>query len=150
MVLAENSNFIKSLYPTHRLGLGGALGSGRQWISWIHLDDVVRTVQFLVQPDCTVANGPVNVTTPHAVRQAALSRCLSEAVGAPRIPFGLPPTPGFVPRLLLGSARVTIVLDGQRVMPQKLLDAGFQFKYAKLEDALYAIYGRRPSPPAYD
>ncbi|TPP66729.1 Sugar nucleotide epimerase [Fasciola gigantica] len=150
VVLAKDSNFIKSLYPSHRVGLGGALGSGQQWISWVHLDDVVRVVQFLIQPDCPVVSGPVNVTTPHAVRQAALSRCLSEAIGAPCLPFGAPPTPSFVPRLLLGPYRATLVLDGQRVIPQKLLDAGFQFKYALLEDALHAIYGRRPSPPAYD
>ncbi|VDP74505.1 unnamed protein product [Echinostoma caproni] len=150
VVLAKDSNFIKSLYPSHRLGLGGALGTGRQWISWIHLDDVVRIVQFLLEPNCSVPVGPVNATSPNAVRQAALSRCLSEAIGAPRLPFGAPPAPAFVFRALLGSDRATLVLDGQRVIPKKLLDARFQFRYTRLEDALQAIFGRKPSPPAYD
>ncbi|KAF8561372.1 hypothetical protein P879_08096 [Paragonimus westermani] len=150
VVLARNSNFVKALYPTHRVGLGGPVGSGRQWISWIHLDDVVRIVNFLLQPTCIIASGPVNTTAPHACRQAALARAFCEALNAPKLPFGPPATPSFVAKLMLGSERATLLLDGQNVIPEKLLDVGFRFKYPRLEDALEAVFGRRPTPVPQD
>ncbi|KAF5399190.1 Multidrug MFS transporter [Paragonimus heterotremus] len=146
VVLARNSNFVKALYPTHRLGLGGPVGSGRQWISWIHLDDVVRIVNFLLQPTCLVAPGPVNTTAPQACRQAALARAFCEALDAPKLPFGPLATPSFVAKLMLGSERATLLLDGQNVIPEKLLEAGYRFKYPRLEDALEVVFGRRPAP----
>ncbi|OON19584.1 TIGR01777 family protein, partial [Opisthorchis viverrini] len=145
VVLAENSNFVKSLYPSHRVGLGGPIASGRQWISWIHLDDVVRIVQYLLDPESSVPVGPVNATAPFACRQDAVSKAFSEAVNAPNLPFGPIRTPAFVAKLILGSDRSTLLLEGQRVVPQKLLDAGFNFKYPRLEDALEAIFQRRPT-----
>lgn len=145
VVLSENSNFVKSLYPSHRVGLGGPIASGRQWISWIHLDDVVRIVQYLLDPESSVPVGPVNATAPFACRQDAVSKAFSEAVNAPNLPFGPMHTPAFVAKLILGSDRSTLLLEGQRVVPQKLLDAGFNFKYPRLEDALEAIFQRRPT-----
>ncbi|TGZ66821.1 hypothetical protein CRM22_005114 [Opisthorchis felineus] len=145
VVLAENSNFVKSLYPSHRVGLGGPVASGRQWISWIHLDDVVRIVQYLLDPESSVPVGPVNATAPFACRQEAVSKAFSEAVNAPSLPFGPIRTPAFVAKLILGSDRSTLLLEGQRVVPKKLLDAGFNFKYPRLEDALEAIFQRRPT-----
>lgn len=146
VVLAKDSHFIQSLYMTHRIGLGGPMGSGRQWISWIHVDDLIRVIKFLLQPNTNIKNGPINATSPHPVRQVDMSRALSEALNAPHIPFGPITTPEFVFKLLLGRDRATLVLDGQKVFPQKLLELGFVFRYPRLEDALEAIFDRRPKP----
>lgn len=145
VVLAKNSGFIKALYPSHRVGLGGPVGSGLQWISWVHLEDVIRVINTLLTGELPIANGPINITSPYPCRQFALSKAFSEAIGAPKIPCSPLTTPAFVGRLMLGHDRATLLLDGQRVIPRKLLDSGFQFKYAHLEDALESMFQRRPS-----
>lgn len=123
------------------------MGSGRQWISWIHLTDVVRIVERLIEDNAAIPPGPVNTVAPNAVRQAALSRAFMEAVQAPKLPLvSSLATPEFVFRLLMGSDRAPLVLEGQRVVPKKLLDAGFEFHYPRLEDAFEETFGRRPGP----
>ncbi|CAL8100088.1 unnamed protein product [Calicophoron daubneyi] len=140
VVLARDSAFIRSIYPSHRFGFGGPVGNGHQWISWIHLEDVTRIVEYLLKPDCPVPVGPVNATAPNAIRQAAFSKAFTEAIKAPSLPFGPIKTPSVAVKLLLGAERATLVLDGHQVIPKKLLDAGFKFKYPRAEDALQAIF----------
>ncbi|CAH8615542.1 unnamed protein product, partial [Dicrocoelium dendriticum] len=150
VVLAKDSGFVKALYPSHRFGLGGPVGSGQQWISWVHLEDLIRVMNMLLTREHPIPSGPINLTAPYPCRQFALSKAFSEAIDAPKLPYGPLTTPAFVGRLMLGGDRATLLLEGQRVIPKKLLDSGFQFKYSRLEDALESLFKRRPSAVPID
>lgn len=117
-----------------RLFVGGPLGSGRQWVPWIHLDDVVGLVLFALEHEAL--DGPVNVTAPHPVRNRELAQTLGRVL---RRPAALP-VPALVLRLLLGEMSM-MLLTGQRALPEAALRAGYGFRYAELEPALRAVYG---------
>ncbi|MGH8971043.1 MAG: TIGR01777 family oxidoreductase [Actinomycetes bacterium] len=119
------------LLPIFRLGLGGRLGSGRQWWSWVALHDYVRAVRFLVDHD--ELSGPVNVTSPQPVTNAEATVALGRAVHRPAVMW----VPGFALRLPLRDFAEDL-LGGQRVVPQRLLDAGFAFDRPELEQAIRA------------
>ncbi len=112
-----------------RLGLGGPLGSGRQYLPWIHLEDVVGAVLFAL--DTPTLAGPVNATVPNPPTQAEFARALGRAVGKPAVL----PAPAFVLRLLLGE-KADIVLKGQRALPNVLRANGYKFKFTELDKAL--------------
>jgi uncharacterized protein (TIGR01777 family) len=105
--------------PLFRLGLGGALGSGRQWQSWITREDEVRAILFLLTAEVA---GPVNLTSPHPVRQKDLARALGRALHRPSIL----PVPGFALRLVLGAFSSEVVAS-QRVLPRVLEQSGFSW-----------------------
>ncbi len=121
-----------SLPPTmlpFRFFLGGPLGSGQQWWSWIHLQDEVRALHFLLtHPQ---ASGPFNLTAPHPVTNREFALTLGQVMGRP----AFLPTPGWLLRLTLGEL-ADLLLKGQRVLPKRLLDLGFQFAFPTLEMAL--------------
>ncbi len=120
--------------PT-RLFVGGPIGSGRQWVPWIHLDDQVRAIRFLLDmPDLA---GPFNLVAPHSVRFSDFTRTLARVLGRP---YYLP-VPGFAVRLVLGELSM-IVLEGQKAVPARLVEAGFAFRFGQLEGALRHLYGR--------
>lgn len=144
VVLARDAPFLSSLYNAHRMGLGGPIGSGKQWLSWIHLADLVDLFYFLITQPTVAGSDAFNGTAPNPVRQAAFSRALSESLGAPMA--GCVRTPSVVMRLLLGGDRAAMALEGQRVLPERALSQGFQFRFPTLESTLEDIYGRRPSP----
>lgn len=116
------------LYP-FRLYLGGPIGSGKQWISWIHIQDEVNAIRFLLEND--TASGTFNLTAPNPVTNAQFGRTLAEVIGKP---FWAP-IPGFAIKLLYGEMS-TVVLEGQYVLPERLLKLGFHFKYKELRPAL--------------
>ena len=119
-----------------KLGAGGPLGSGRQYWPWIHVDDWVRLVRWaIVTPALT---GPVNITSPFLSPNAEFARRLGRAMHRP----AFLPTPGFALRLMLGEMADGLLLSGQRAVPAKVLDAGFAFRYPRLDDALAALFGR--------
>ncbi|VDD75168.1 unnamed protein product [Mesocestoides corti] len=150
VVLSKNGGALSSMYWPHRLGLGGPVGNGRQWFSWIHIDDLVNLVCFLItDPSSESLTGPINATSPNPVRQYAFSRALSESVGAPPL-GGRLPTPPFVIRAMMGRERAPLLLEGQRVLPVKAQAAGFKFAFPTLEAALENIYGKRPGPVPID
>ena len=112
------------------MGLGSIIGDGAQIISWIHLDDLVNAVVFLLnKPELS---GPFNVTSPQPGSQAQFARILAKAMRRPLF-FKMPV---FLIRLLFGEMGECLLLKGQRVIPKRLLDAGFQFRYPTLEKAL--------------
>jgi len=115
------------------LFIGGPLGSGKQWYSWIHQQDWIDAVLFLLKEPST--QGIFNLTAPEPVTNAEFGRTLAWII---RRPY-LVPAPAFALRLALGKMS-TVVLDGQRVVPNRLLDSGFKFKYPKLHDALENIF----------
>lgn len=133
VVLARDGGALPRIAMPVRMGLGGPLGSGRQMLSWIHLDDEVRAIRFLIERDDLC--GAFNLTAPDARSNAGFGRELAKALHRP---FWMP-TPALVMRMMLGEA-ADLVLTGQRVTPRSLLDAGFEFRHAKLETALMDIY----------
>ena len=130
VVLKKSDGMLKKLYPSFYLGLGSIIGDGAQIISWIHLDDLVNAVVFLLnKPELS---GPFNVTSPQPGSQAQFARILAKAMRRPLF-FKMPV---FLIRLLFGEMGECLLLKGQRVIPKRLLDAGFQFRYPTLEKAL--------------
>lgn len=135
LVLGRDGGALEKMLPPFRLGLGGPIGSGRQWISWIHMDDEVGAILHLL--DHEQLQGPFNLTAPHPCTNATFSRTLGQVLGRPA--FCRVPAP--LMRLLLGEAS-ELVLKGQRVVPVRLLESGYAFRYPTLEAALARVLGR--------
>lgn len=131
---AEGGALARMLLP-FELGLGGRIGAGRQWMSWIHLDDLVGLIIHAIAVE-TVA-GAMNGTAPAPVRNGEFARALGHALHRP----ALLPVPGFVLRLALGQLAEEVLLGGQRVLPQKAAETGYQFLYPTLGAALQEIVG---------
>src|SRR3990172_1224071 len=129
LVLSLQGGLFPVILLPFRLFVGGPLGSGRQGFSWIHAEDHRRALRFLVENPR--ARGVYNVTAPEPVSNAELGRQVSRAL---RRPYWFP-TPAPLLRLVLGE-KATLVLDGQRVVPQRLLEAGFEFRHPTLGAAL--------------
>lgn len=137
-IVARDSELMRRLLLPFRLGLGGRLGNGRQWFSWVAVEDVVGALAFLLEHD-TLA-GPVNVVAPRAVTNREFTHALAQALRRP----ALFPVPAFALRLAFGRALADeAVLSDQRVVPARLLEAGYRFQHATIEDALAAHLGRR-------
>jgi uncharacterized protein (TIGR01777 family) len=130
VALGRGQGALEKMLPAFRLGLGGRLGSGRQWISWISLEDVVAAIEFAVKTP-TLA-GPVNMTSPNPVRNAEFVRALGRQLNRPAIL----PAPAFALRLALGEMADEALLTSTRALPAKLLDAGFRFAHPTLDEAL--------------
>mgnify|MGYP000238801476 CR=1 FL=1 len=132
LVLGKNGGVLDKLVPVFKKYLGGPLGSGEQWFSWIHVDDLIEAVVFLIRnPDL---RGPINICSPYPVRQKEFSRSLDQALNRPSF-FRIP---GFILRLILGEV-ATVLVNGQKVYPARMLAAGFNFKYPRIEEALSQI-----------
>jgi len=134
IVLGPGGGALASMLPAFRAGLGGPMGSGRQWVAWIHLADLVEVLATALG-DERVA-GPLNATAPAPVTNADLSRELGRALHRPAFLRA----PGFGLKLLLGEAAGAL-LGGQRVEPARLRGLGFQWRFASLEAALADILG---------
>ncbi len=135
VVLTPKGGVLAPFVLQNKLFAGGPLGSGRQWISWIHMQDLVRAINFLLERED--AAGVLNVTSPNPVTNAEFGRAVSRAMHRP---YWLP-APAFMLRLVLGEMS-TLVLDGQRVLPKRLLEMGFSFEYGELRKALEDLLGR--------
>jgi uncharacterized protein (TIGR01777 family) len=138
MVLGHGGALAR-LLPPFRLGAGGRLGSGRQWMSWIHIDDVAGLILFAMENAAgTPLSGAVNATAPHPVTNDEFTRRLAAALQRPAI-F---PVPAFALKLLFGEMS-EVLLDSQRVLPAAALAAGFHFQYPDLSAALESILAAR-------
>jgi uncharacterized protein len=135
IVLGRRGGALSQMVPLFRKGLGSALGSGNQWFSWIHEQDLVNSFLFLL--DQKGLSGPVNFTSPGPVTNRAFTKALGKALGRSTI---LPAVPGFVLKMLKGEFG-TVLLKGQRVIPKKLLDAGFRFQFPDIQAALIDLVG---------
>ena len=131
VVLGHGGGALAQMLLPFRLGVGGRLGTGKQWMSWIALNDLVSLIEFAITN--TVLSGPVNAVAPNPVTNAVFTRELAAALHRPAI-F---PVPAFALKILFGEMS-QILLGGQRVIPQVALRAGFQFRFAKLGEALHA------------
>jgi len=136
IVLSPAGGALKKLLPLFRFGLGGRMGSGRQWQSWISIDDQVGAIAFLLTADIS---GPVNLTAPTPVTNSEFTKVLAQALSRP----ALLPIPSFGPRLLLGRDLADALLfTGQRVLPDRLTEAGFAFEHSTLAEAFASLLRR--------
>jgi len=136
----EGGAFPKQVMP-FKFFAGGPVGSGKQWYPWIHIDDQVRAIQFLIADD--KASGAFNLTAPNPVTNKEFGQILGEVMGKPAIM----PAPGFTMKTVFGEMSI-ILLEGQRAIPQKLIDLGFKFKYATAQEALRALLGAQTATAA--
>ena len=126
IVLSQDGGALKRMLPFFRFGLGGPVGSGRQWWSWVSLVDVVSAYRVAVAGDVA---GPVNLAAPNPVTSRQFAKALGRAL---RRPAALP-APSFAVRLLFGEKGDEVLLFGQRALPARLLDAGFEFSAPTIE-----------------
>ncbi len=135
IVLAADGGALPVMLKPFRMGLGGPMGSGRQYFPWIHLEDLASAIIFLLEhPD---VSGPVNAVAPDPPRQKDFARALGRACGKSAVM----PVPGFALRLMLGE-KGEMLLAGQRAVPRALRARGFKFKHTELDDALAELVPR--------
>jgi uncharacterized protein len=132
VVLGEKEGALPRIVLPYKWWIGGTIGSGEQWLSWIHIKDVSRIIEFLIKNDSI--SGPVNFTSPHPSRMREFGQTIGKVLGRPH----WLPVPNFSLKLLLGEMSM-LVLEGQKVLPEKLQNAGFEFSFSHLEDALIDI-----------
>jgi uncharacterized protein (TIGR01777 family) len=136
VVLACRGGILPRMALPFRLFVGGRLGSGRQWMSWIAIDDVVAALRFIIERDDLA--GPVNLTSPEPVTNGEMAAAIGRALHRP----AAVPVPAFGPRLVLGREMADeLLFVSQRVRPQVLIDAGYPFRYPGVDEALTAAFG---------
>ena len=136
IVLGLGGGALAQMLAPFKWFVGGALGAGKQWLSWVHVDDVVRALLFAI--DDARVEGPFNVTAPEPVDMDEFAKALGRAMGRPSAMR----VPSFALRAALGKGLAEVLLTGQRALPRRLLDLGFTFRYARLDAALGAIFPR--------
>jgi uncharacterized protein len=136
VVLSAHGGALAKMLTPFRLGLGGVIGDGAQWMSWIALDDVIGAIRHALTTDAL--RGPLNVVAPAPVTNAEFTRTLGRALGRPT----LVPLPAFAARLALGEMADELLLASQRAVPARLQASGYRFRYPTLDDALRAVLGR--------
>lgn len=136
VVLSTKGGALAKMMPPFLIGAGGNLGSGKQYMSWISLDDVVEVISFAIQND--KISGPVNAVAPNPVTNAEFTKDFGKAIGRPTI-F---PVPAFGVQLLFGQMADEMLLTGAKVLPSKLESAGFKFRYPQLPEALKHALGK--------
>ncbi len=125
---------LSKLFPSFYLGLGGFIGNGQQWISWIDRDDLIELIIFIIFN--SKIYGPVNATAPNPVTNAEFSLSFARTIGRPCI-FKIP---SFILKAIFGQMADEIMLKGQKILPQKALNNGFEFRYPDIETSLQKIF----------
>lgn len=133
VILSRDGGALPKMLPPFRMGVGGRIGNGRQWMSWVHVADVVGAIEHAL--DNPSVTGPVNVVGPNPAMNAEFTRTLARALHRPAI-F---PMPAFAARLAFGEMGDALLLASQRVEPAKLVESGYQFRFPRLESALENI-----------
>ncbi|HWY59352.1 MAG TPA: TIGR01777 family oxidoreductase [Terriglobales bacterium] len=136
VVLSRSGGALQAMLFPFRMGVGGKMGSGRQWMSWIDIDDVAGAIQHVLQSD--TLRGPVNVVAPNPVRNVEFTKTLASVLSRPAI-F---PMPAFAAHLVFGQMADELLLASQRVEPAKLLGSGYAFQKPGLKAALETILKR--------
>ena len=133
IILSPDGGALARMVPPFRLGLGGPMGNGRQWMSWIAIDDIVGGIEHAIATGSL--NGPVNFTSPDPVRNADFAHALGAVLHRPAVI----PLPAFALRLAFGEMADVALLASQRVLPTKLLASGYVIRHTKIEAALETI-----------
>jgi len=132
IVLSEKGGALERMLPPFKLGLGGRIGSGEHWMSWIHVEDAIGLIEFALQQQSLA--GPLNLTAPNPVKNSEFTTALGKALSRP----AFLPIPVAALRLLFGEM-AEILVTGQRVLPTAALKARYQFRYSQLAGALQSI-----------
>jgi uncharacterized protein len=130
IVLGKRGGALQQMLPLYKYGLGSPLGSGKQWFSWVHEQDLVNIFLFLINHDEIV--GPINCVSPQPVRNRDLTKAIGQVLRTPTLPFGVP---GFVIRLVLGEFG-NVLLKGQKVIPRRLATFNFPFQFRTINEGL--------------
>jgi uncharacterized protein len=133
VVLTPSGGALAKMLPPFRLGLGGRVGSGDQYVSWIEMGDIIRAMLYLLDNAHEV--GPVNLTAPTPVTNRELAKTLGRVLGRPAVV----PVPAFALRMAFGAEGAEMLQSGQRVLPARLRSAGFHFSFETLEPALRSL-----------
>ncbi|WP_423801296.1 TIGR01777 family oxidoreductase [Neobacillus sp. SAB-20_R2A] len=133
IVLDQAEGALPKIALPYKSFIGGPIGTGKQWMSWIHIDDVVKAILFIIENE--TIQGPVNFTAPNPVTMNEFGQVLSKVLKRPN----WLPVPSIALKTLLGEMS-TLVVDGQRVLPNKLLESGYTFQYPDLKPALKNIF----------
>jgi uncharacterized protein (TIGR01777 family) len=133
LVLGKEGGALEKMQMPFKLGLGATLGNGKQWMSWIHIEDVIRIIVYLIQHPHL--SGAFNLTTPEPVTNSVFTHQLAKNLKRPSILT----LPNFIVKMLFGEMANALLLQGQKVIPEKLTHAGYSFKFPKLADALEDI-----------
>lgn len=133
IVLSSTGGALKRMLPPFKLGAGGRLGTGRQYMSWISLEDMIAIIRYLVE-DSTLS-GPINLVSPNPVTNKEFTMTLGSVLNRPTFM----PIPSLAAKMLFGEMADALLLASARVMPTKLIDAGYEFKYPTLRPALESI-----------
>ncbi len=136
MVLSAAGGALKKMLTPFRLGVGGRIGSGRQWMSWIELDDLVAAIDFCLEHEAL--GGPVNLVSPHPVTNLQFTQALGAALHRPTVM----PMPAFAARLVFGELADALLLSSLRARPARLAESGFEFRHGSLAAALEHQLGR--------
>lgn len=134
IVLDKDEGALPQMALPFKFFVGGPLGNGKQWNSWIHINDEVRAIKFLIQNE--QLNGVFNLTAPNPVTNAEMSRAIAKAINKPSFITA----PAFALKSILGEMADELLLHGLKVLPQRLADAGFEFKYNSIDMALGDIF----------
>ncbi|QOR67082.1 TIGR01777 family protein [Cytobacillus suaedae] len=132
IILGEREGALPRMVLPYKLFIGGTIASGHQWLSWVHIQDVVRMIEFAITHESI--KGPLNITTPEPKQMKDFGITIGAVIGRPH----WLPVPSFALRLLLGEMS-TLVVDGQKVLPEKIQQYGYRFLYENLEEALENI-----------
>ena len=137
VVLSGEVGALPAMLMLFKFGLGGRLGSGQQWMAWIALEDAIEIIRAAIADDRLA--GPLNVTAPNPIRNAEFTRIVARALHRPAF-FA---APAFALRLAVGEMANALALASQRVVPERLLELDYEFRFAEFEPALRAILGRQ-------
>lgn len=135
IVLGRGGGAVDKLIPLFKLGLGGRLGSGQQWVPWIHVHDLVGMIQWAIETDSI--EGPLNASAPNPVRNIDMTRAMAKAVGR----FAIFPAPKFALRIALGEFANSL-FSSQKVIPKAALEGGYEFQHSTIESALDEIVNK--------
>jgi uncharacterized protein (TIGR01777 family) len=133
VVLGKAGGSLAKMLPAFKMGMGGPLGDGQQWVSWVSIDDAVRAVDFSLNHDDL--SGPVNVVSPQPVRNKEFAQAIGHALHRPEVV----PVPKRMLKFMLGEMADETVLASTKVLPHKLQSKGFSFEHPDLETALAAV-----------
>ena len=133
VILAKDEGALPLMVLPYKLGIGGKIGSGKQWVSWIHVEDVAKALLFVIEQK--QLNGPINFTTPDVKRMKDFCKTIGTVLHRPYW-IHIPST---TLKIVLGE-KSKLILEGQHVFPEKLVNAGFEFQYVSLNDALRNLY----------
>lgn len=129
MVLGKDGGMVENIKLPFYLGLGGPIGSGKQWLPWVHVDDVAGIVMYAVENDHVT--GVLNVTAPSYVTSREFTKAYASALFRPH----LIPMPGFVAQTVFGSEAASVMLEGQKVLPKRTLEMSYKFRYPDMKSA---------------